>query len=462
MPGAELGLAVVGTVDLCFKCVAGSTALRGRALMRSPGALSFAGRWKPISLQLQFLWEIWSSLDEEHQHLQDEILHLLVQKLQHAVLQISKVEARHNKTGSGRLSRLKQWKYAFTVKECLHSAIDDLKEWQATFDPSWYLIIRVASPLIDVELARPRQPSETALSVANRLRQALTTNCSLSGFPPGVGDCQVLGLAHTVFRSQDLAPGWFEFELLPDHPIKFCLLECFGVVKNQDENTGRWIRLTLSFGYPGTCGSHAAFATTRARGTSYSLSDVFAIAKRLALSVSYVHIMGFVHKNIQPETVMVFDDGMMLRHGDAAWDRNLYRHSDWQGLLPDAEYTVQHDVYSLGVCVLEIGLWRSLVAYDPENGSPSLAKTTAGFPDIGNPNLKDVLITLATDVLRQRIENKFAQVVINCLTCMDESNRDFGDKEDFQDEDGVLIGVKYIERVGVTVLEAESGLANLT
>jgi hypothetical protein len=61
------------------------------------------------------------------------------------------------------------------VKECLHSAIDDLKEWQVIFDPSWYLIIRVASPLIDVELARTRQPSETALSVENRLRQALTT-----------------------------------------------------------------------------------------------------------------------------------------------------------------------------------------------------------------------------------------------------------------------------------------------
>jgi hypothetical protein len=45
--------------------------------------------------------------------------------------------------------------------------------------------------------------------------------------------------------------------------------------------------------------------------------------------------------------------------------------------------------------------------------------------------------------------NKFAQAVVNCLTCMDESNRDFGDKEDFQDEDGVLIGVKYIEKVGV-------------
>jgi hypothetical protein len=179
--------------------------------------------------------------------------------------------------------------------------------------------------------------------------------------------------------------------------------------------------------------------------------------------------MGLVHKNIQPETVLVFDDGRSplgwfalvgfrtvrmadgktLWHGDAAWDRTLYRHPDRQGMLPDTDYTIQHDIYSLGVCLLEIGLWRSLVAYDDPDGSPSLAITTASFPDIGNRDLKDVLVTLATNVLPQRIGNKFAQVVVNCLTCMDESNRDFGGKEGFQDEDGVLIGVKYIEKVGV-------------
>ncbi|KAF4166418.1 hypothetical protein CNMCM6936_006504 [Aspergillus lentulus] len=329
MSGAELGLAVVGTVDLCFKY--------GKALVER-GALSLAGRWKRISLQLQFLWEIWSSLDEKHQHLQDEILHLLVQKLQHAVLQISKVETRHNKTGSGRLSRLKQWKYAFT---------------QAIFDPSWYLIIRVASSLIDVELARPRQPSETALSVANRLRQALTTKLqpneriflpdsripfsearilhrvgSSSSFSLIVDHAECHPDANLSVVTQDV--GALARQLHHTEPIKFCLLECFGVVKNQDENTGRNMR------QPRSLRDHLC------AGASYLLSDVFAIAKPLALSVSYV------------------------------------------------------------------------------------------------------LITLAIDVLRQRIKNKFAQMVVNCLTCMDESNRDFGDKEDFQDEDGVMIGVKYI------------------
>jgi hypothetical protein len=115
--------------------------------------------------------------------------------------------------------------------------------------------------------------------------------------------------------------------------------------------------------------------------------------------------MGFVHKNIQPETVLIFDDGRSplgwsalvgfrtvrmadgktLRHGDAAWDRNLYRHPDRQGLLPDTDYAMQHDIHSLGVCLLEIGLWRSLVAYDDPDGSPSLARRRPAFRTLATP-----------------------------------------------------------------------------
>jgi hypothetical protein len=282
----------------------------------SEQALSLAGRWKRISLQLQFLKEIWSSLDEEHQRLQDEVLQILVQKLQHAVLQISKVETRHDGAGSGRLSRLKQWKYAFTVKECFHSAIDDLKEWQAIFDPSWYLIIRVASPLIDVELARPRQPSETALSVANRLRQALTTKPQPNEriFLPASGiakfqDSRILFseartlLLHQVGSSSSLILDHAEChpdanlsvltqdvralarQLRHTEPIKY-LLECVGVVKNQDENTGRVESFDFIFKIPRDMRQPRSLRDHLCSGVSYSLSDVFAIAKRLALSVS--------------------------------------------------------------------------------------------------------------------------------------------------------------------------------
>jgi hypothetical protein len=39
---------------------------------------------------------------------------------------------------------------------------------------------------------------------------------------------------------------------------------------------------------------------------------------------------------------------------------------------------------------------------------------------------------------------KYSNVVVSCLSCLD---RDNGDESEFQDSDGVVIGVKYIERV---------------
>lgn len=252
-------------------------------------------------------------------------------------------------------------------------------------------------------------------------------------------------------------------------PVEFSLLECFGVVKNQDERTGRTDSFDFIFKIPGKMRKPRSLRDHLCSDSSHSLSDVFAIAKRLAISISYVHTLGFVHKNIQPETTLIFDngisplgwsalvgfrsvrmaDGKTLRHGDAVWDRNLYRHPDRQGLLPEADYTMQHDIYSLGVCMLEIGLWKSFVAYD-QSGAPSLTQTTANFPDISSSNAKDMFVTLATDVLPKRMGDKFARVVVNCLTCMDQANHDFGDEEDFQDEDGVLIGVKYIEKASLS------------
>lgn len=53
--------------------------------------------------------------------------------------------------------------------------------------------------------------------------------------------------------------------------------------------------------------------------------------------------------------------------GDMSWDRNVYRHPLRQGNDPVDRYRMQHDIYSLGVCLLEVGLWESFVEYTGEN-----------------------------------------------------------------------------------------------
>ena len=76
-----------------------------------------------------------------------------------------------------------------------------------------------------------------------------------------------------------------------------------------------------------------------------------------------------------------------------------------------------------------------------------------GSPEFNNPYLlKDHLHSIARSALPRRMGTKFAQVVETCLTCLDPENTDFGDERDFQDADGILVGVRYIEKVGITSL----------
>ncbi|KAJ5746946.1 uncharacterized protein N7511_008642 [Penicillium nucicola] len=493
MSGAELGLAVIGTVDLCFKY--------GKQLLEkyesykaaekevSERAVILAARWKRISLQLEILKQIWSTLDHDHQSLQDQILQILHQKLEVAVSQISKIQTKYDRVSS--IPRLTRWKYAFMVKGCLDTAIGELQTWQAIFDPTWYLIIRVNNPEIDTQLEKQTSQT-TAVSVASRLRQSLTEE-TLSNehiFLPadGISKFVVSEIPFSVMKtlvkvgSDTLILDHAECDpeanmtvltrdvrtlarrLRNTDPVNFSLLKCFGVVKNQSERTGRTKSFDFIFRIPKSMRNPRSLRDHLCSDKRYSLSEVFTMAMQLAISVNYVHTMGFVHKSIRPETILIFDngisqlgslalvgfrsvrmaDGKTLRHGDLAWDQNLYRHPDRQGLLPEADYTMQHDIYSLGVCMLEIGLWRSFVTYD-QSGVPWPAEIRHKT-DVESSNSKTNLVALATNELPQRMGDKFARIVINCLTCMDQTNYDFGDSQDFEDEDGVLIGVKYIEK----------------
>lgn len=61
--------------------------------------------------------------------------------------------------------------------------------------------------------------------------------------------------------------------------------------------------------------------------------------------------------------------------------------------------------------------------------------------------IKDHLVSIAKRELPKHMGNRFSGVVISCLTCLDEDNADFGDETEFQDAEGVLINVRYIEKV---------------
>jgi len=259
-------------------------------------------------------------------------------------------------------------------------------------------------------------------------------------------------------------------------PIVFGILQCRGVIRNLEADNKRPSSFDFVFQIPNELSDPKSLRSYLSLGTDHTLTDRLNVAKQLVKSVGYVHTLGFVHKNVRPETILAFQDkkstlgivfltgfekirmadGRTRRSGDSAWDKNLYRHPHRQGVNPEETYVMQHDIYSLGVCLLEIGIWESFVAYEDDTAAPIPTKSLNIASEDGGSGgpylMKEHLVALAKHHLPRCMGEKYEQIVVNCLTCLDDDNADFGNQNEFEDADGVLLGVRYIEKVRIELL----------
>lgn len=113
--------------------------------------------------------------------------------------------------------------------------------------------------------------------------------------------------------------------------------------------------------------------------------------------------------------------------------------------MSEEAFVMQHDIYSLGVCLLGIELWQLFIA--TEKDRPGRPGEALSLPSRNAVEVKDHLVGLAQNQLPQKMGMRYAEVVVTCLTCLDRGNLDFGDEEEFQDEDGIIVGVRFIEKV---------------
>lgn len=456
--------------------------------------------WKKTSSQLGFIRQIWDELDDEYQDLQERVLQTLAEKLSRATANLEKVVRKpsrktyHNKPQA----EVRRFKYAL-LKESLDSTIEDLATWQRLFDPTWLLVVRMSSPLIEREFSRPElvQHHQTSiLSKASCLRSAMRSNSSRET-KLFLGDDELktgevleipFSIAKTFRRASsktwmilDIVECMLDSNLrqmkedIRDLGSKLSVadpelgnLQCRGVVIETDDSSKVPKSFDILFSMPNNMSNPQSLRAHLITGTAdQSLSDRLKIAKQLVQCVSYIHLYGFVHKNIRPETILCFDDhqstlrsaflvgfqkfrqasGMTLMRGDMSWEANLYRHPDRQGMQPESNYVMQHDIYSLGVCLLEIGLWETFIVYGEDLTTTPSFLITSGDAINTSFILKDKFVSLAKKTLPSRMGNLYAQVVMNCLTCLDPDNEDFGDETQFEDRDGILIAVKYIEKV---------------
>jgi hypothetical protein len=411
--------------------------------------------------------------------------------------------------------KIKRWKYVI-VKPFLDATIRDLVQWQKIYDPSWFLIIRIADPLIDREL----QKSKTARSAegaavihrASRIRTVLSslasqqtpspsgtamhiflpserlTNATSSSIPfssaaevhlPGQSNCLIVDRV-PIPTGADLGAISQDFRHLASKlkvvdPINFGILKCRGVVKHSTSNGTRSASLSVVFDAT-SVGQPCTLRSKLMASAPTSLTDRVQLAKQLATAVSYVHILDFVHKNIRPENLIGFEDptntglvpfyligfeqlrtvdGKTQMRGDDDWWKNMYRHPDRQGLVPEERYNIGHDTYSLGVCLLEIGLWHSFVEYSTDETADGTGEVLGlGVRELQKLRpraLKDHLVNLAQSRLPQSMGDVYAAVVHECLTCLDDDDDDADDAASgIEDADAVLVGVQFHEQVSRT------------
>ncbi|KAG6357370.1 hypothetical protein INS49_013247 [Diaporthe citri] len=194
----------------------------------------------------------------------------------------------------------------------------------------------------------------------------------------------------------------------------------------------------------------------------------FRLCRQLAEAVLGVCSVGLVHKNIRTDTILIVQrqaqsnashildkigfgdmfltDWHLLRSHDGLttgassrdqedWTKDMYRHPGRQGLQKlEERYNIGHDIYSLGVCLLEIGLWSVFVEGRTADGRPRVSgffRAAAKLDSDPDPEAKlqsilrtpeairNVLILLAQQQLPSRMGLSFTRLVVSCLKGLD-------------------------------------------
>ena len=214
----------------------------------------------------------------------------------------------------------------------------------------------------------------------------------------------------------------------------------------------------------------------------FPLNHRLRLATKLAASLSYIHSAQFVHKHLNPENIVVFSAkndqtfpyvlgypfllGFDRTRTQHAWSSGygetdmadcIYHHPDRWGRVTGIRFSMLHDAYSLGVVLLEVGLWKSLVFWvPPEIGISQQRYISWGRirkmfdentgqlkPNFSPTHVQNELINFAKRELPPIMGEGYTQVVLACLSGS-------FDKENIQanevfDDGGV--GVLYMKHV---------------
>ncbi|KAF5974858.1 het-s domain-containing protein [Fusarium coicis] len=401
MAELALGIAgVAGTVDVCIKF--------GKYLVNACKDYGQADElahelsiriqicWFRIASQLEIVKELEGTMTEDQRELQSHILRTLQSKLEAATVFISKPD-RH-----GSSTRYRALHFV-SLRETLESTVTDLESWQKRFEPSWFQIIKTGptyteNVLKSATLTSTRDrgdPAREGLKFREafnnietvKLAEKVLENLEMQAIPYCEAELAVKQKENKYFIidtvSRDTVALRDARELASrlrySNPSTFGTLKCKGVVQLTREPSLKFV-----FGVPDGYSKIHSCRDLLLSGPANSLTTRLNIARQLVTAVYYVHLYEFVHKNITPETILTLEypneeHAQMLvclvgfqffRYADAPTNTSkaekrglVYQHPTRIG-VKTVKFVMQHDIYSLGVCLLEIGLWKSIVKYD--------------------------------------------------------------------------------------------------
>lgn len=222
-----------------------------------------------------------------------------------------------------------------------------------------------------------------------------------------------------------------------------------------DEPNGRYIYL---FDYPSGTSKRKPKSLNdliRASDPRYrlELQQRFFVAQTMAKAIGAFHSDGWLHKNIRAHAIKFFFtqendtcdfkspyltdfefsrpvQGLTRLLPQAVdMEHEVYRHPDRHG-MPGTGFNKMHDVYSLGVVLLEIGLWTTakqlyddVVQFDYDGVVPA-----SGLPP---QKIKEVLLQDARKRLAHRMGPAYKEAVEACL---DHDWHDYVDSREFARE----------------------------
>ena len=399
--------------------------------------------------------------------------------------------------------KMKGLKFALFQKRSLEKDVSALERWRDMFGSTFYMLSIPKNPTLDrilsMEVRKNAPPIGSAVANVEAIRDVLaddpTEQFSSVWLPPmtmyfpnpiGYSGSHIVldENTHTKYITETITvdQGRKDYGQLDRDVTKLArvlreskdipgILTCKGVVRKVGmnglpEEFQFILEMPRRLGDTPSCLRSVLHRTTH---EPHPLEERVLLARQIANAVIFVHNLNFVHKNMRPDTILVFPnpgkvlgtpflagfqmfrsaDGFTYRSGDDSWAKNLYRHPSRQGTHPDNIYRMQHDIYSLGVILLEVGLWSPFVTQAGHPGE-ALLHIVPILQDWdqkeGATRIKKVLVSMASHYLPPRTGTKYADVVVACLTCLDK-NSELGTEDEFLEDDGILVGVRFIQQV---------------